>query len=189
MSGRVPWCLRRPTAGADTDALCRAVAVSILPMARWNTDPAGGAGKGACGDRNRESREPGAVTIFVAVAMIGLLAMAGLVVDGAAKVRAVQRADRVAVEAARAAGQTVDLAGLLAGEPLTVDRRAAATAARRYLDAAGVEGSVEAAGGASLRVTTRTSERTVFLGLIGIHQLEVSGQAEVRLTTQREGSR
>jgi hypothetical protein len=133
--------------------------------------------------------ERGAVTIFVAVALVGLLAMAGLAVDGGAKVRAAQRADRLAAEAARAAGQAIDLNGLLQGGPVTVDRRQALAAASRYLDDAGVEGSVELLeGGAVLRVTTSSSERTVFLALIGIARLEVTGQAEVRLTTQREGA-
>lgn len=138
----------------------------------------------------RAHGDQGAVTIFVAVAMLGLMAMAGLVVDGAAKVRAAQRADRVAAEAARAAGQAIDLGGLLAGRAVAVDRRAAVIAARGYLEDAGVEGSVDLMdGGASLRVTTKTSEGTVFLGLIGISRLTVTGEAEVRLTTQREDPR
>ena len=138
----------------------------------------------------REPRERGSVTVFVAVAMVGLLAMAGLAVDGAAKVRAAQRADRVAAEAARAAGQALDVDGLLTGSAVSVDRRQAVTAARRYLQDASVTGSVDVLdGGAGLRVTTATSEDTVFLALIGIPRLTVSGQAEVRLTTQREGAR
>lgn len=134
--------------------------------------------------------ERGAVTIFVAVAVLGLLAIAGLAVDGGAKVRAAQRADRVAAEAARAAGQAVDLPALLAGEGVTVDRRAAVAAANTYLARAGVDGSVDVLdAGATLRVTTMTSETTIFLGLIGIPRLSVSGAAEVRLTTQREAAR
>lgn len=135
-----------------------------------------------------QASERGAVTIFVAVAAVGLLAMAGLVVDGAAKVRAVQRADRVASEAARAAGQAVDLTAAMGGAGLRVDRRAALRAAQSYLDAAGVDGEASVRhDGATLVVTTRTSEPTAFLGLIGVPRITVTGRAEAHLTNDREG--
>ncbi|HEX6887063.1 MAG TPA: hypothetical protein VF143_03065 [Candidatus Nanopelagicales bacterium] len=126
--------------------------------------------------------ERGAVTVFVAVAALGLLALAGLVVDGAAKVRAVQRADRVAAEAARAAGQAVDRSAVLAGTAVRVDRRAALMAAEHFLDHAGIEGAATVApGGRSIEVTTATSQDTVLLGLIGISSFHVTGQASVAL--------
>lgn len=132
----------------------------------------------------------GAVTIFVAIAAVGLLALAGLVVDGGAKVRAVQRADRVAAEAARAAGQAVDVAGVLAGREVRVDRGAAVNAAEAYLRSAGVEGSVRIAdGGAGIEVTTTTSAPTIFLSLIGVPRITVSGGAEVALVHSRGGVR
>ena len=134
--------------------------------------------------------DSGAVTLFVAVAMVGLLALAGLVVDGGAKVRAAQHADRVAAEAARAAGQAVDLTALMSGQGVQVDRGAALAAARRYLHSTDVAGSAEVGdGGTTLRVTTRVSRPTVLLGLIGVTSLSASGQAEVRLTTQQEAAR
>lgn len=145
-------------------------------------------GPGARSALEAAASERGAVTVFVAVAVVGLLAMAGLVVDGAAKVRAVQRADRVASEAARAAGQAVDLAAAMGSEGLRVDRRAALGAAQSYLDAAGVEGAVSVRpDGATLVVTTRTSEPTAFLGLIGVSRITVTGRAEAHLTNHREG--
>lgn len=126
--------------------------------------------------------ERGAVTLFVAIAMIGLLALAGLVVDGGAKVRAAQRADRVAAEAARAAGQAIDLADVLEGSGLRVDRRPALAAAESYLRAAGVEGSAHVVeGGAGVVVATTISAPTVFLGLIGVPRLTVHGSAEAAL--------
>ena len=132
----------------------------------------------------------GAVTIFVAIAAVGLLALAGLVVDGGAKVRAVQRADRVAAEAARAAGQAVDVAGVLAGREVRVDRGAAVKAAEAYLRSAGVEGSVRiAAGGAAIEVATTTSAPTVFLGLIGVPRITVTGGAVVVLVHSIGGVR
>ena len=132
----------------------------------------------------------GAVTIFVAIAAVGLLALAGLVVDGGAKVRAVQRADRVAAEAARAAGQAVDVAGVLAGREVRVDRGAAVNAAEAYLRSAGVEGSVRIVdGGAAIEVATTTSAPTVFLGLIGVPRIAVTGGAEVVLVHSIGGVR
>ena len=58
----------------------------------------------------------GSVTVFFAVAAIGLFAMVGLVVDGGTKVKAIQRADRVAAEAARAAGQAIDVPTAIVGD-------------------------------------------------------------------------
>lgn len=128
------------------------------------------------------SSDHGAVTLFVAITVVGLLVLAGLVVDGGAKVRAVQRADRVAAQAARAAGQAVDIQGVLAGEEIGIDRRAALAAADAYLRAAGSEGSARVVeGGAGIAVTTTASVPTVFLGLIGIPQFSVQGSAAVAL--------
>jgi Flp pilus assembly protein TadG len=126
----------------------------------------------------------------VAIAMVGLLALAGLVVDGGAKVRAVQRADRIAAEAARAAGQAVDVADVLDGSDVRVDRRAALVAAESYLRASGVEGSVRILdAGRGIAVTTTTSAPTVFLGLIGVPRFTVRGSAEVALVHSVRGVR
>jgi Putative Flp pilus-assembly TadE/G-like len=138
----------------------------------------------------RASADEGAVTLFVAIAMVGLLALAGLVVDGGAKVRAVQRADRLAAEAARAAGQELDVAGVLAGSDVRVDRRAALIAAESYLRASGVQGSARVLdGGAGLAVTTTISAPTVFLGLVGVPAFTVHGAAEVALVHSVRGAR
>jgi hypothetical protein len=132
--------------------------------------------------------DQGSVTVFVAVAAVGLLALAGLVVDGAAKVRAVQRADRVAAEAARAAGQAVDLRSVLLGQEVQVDRRGALAAAASYLRSAQVEGAAQLVdGGSAIAVTTTTTAPTVFLGLIGIPTFTVRGGAEVVLVHSQTG--
>lgn len=138
----------------------------------------------------RAGTDEGAVTLFVAIAMVGLLALAGLVVDGGAKVRAVQRADRLAAEAARAAGQAIDVGAVLEGSEVRVDRRAAIVAAESYLRAAGVEGSARVVdGGAGVSVTATATEPTVFLGLIGVPQFTVRGNAEVALVHSVRGVR
>lgn len=138
----------------------------------------------------RRPTDDGAVTLFVAIAMVGLLALAGLVVDGGAKVRAVQRADRVAAEAARAGGQAIDLAAVLEGSDIAVDRHAALVAAESYLRDSGVEGSARVIdGGSGMAVSTTTSAPTVFLGLIGVPEFTVRGSAEVSLVHSVRGVR
>lgn len=139
-------------------------------------------------DAARGGHERGSVTLFLTIAVLGLLVLAGLVVDGAAKVRAVQRADRLAAEAARAAGQALDLTAVLQGRAVRVDRRAAVAAARAYLRDTGVAGDVAASPtGDALRVTTTTSEPTVFLGLIGVPSFTVHGHADVSLVHRDPG--
>ena len=136
----------------------------------------------------RIGSERGSVTMFVTVVALGLLVLAGLVVDGSAKVRAVQRADRVAAEAARAAGQAIDLTAALQGSSIRADRRPAIAAARAHLEAAGVVGSVEVApDGTAITVVARDSVPTVFLGLIGVPRFSVAGRAEVRLVHSVRG--
>lgn len=144
--------------------------------------------RGSGHDRSAAS-DRGSVTIFVAIASVGLLVLAGLVVDGGAKVRAAQRADRVAAEAARVGGQAIDISGVLAGRTIAVDRRAALAAANAYLQAAGIEGSARLVdGGAGMTVATSTSARTVFLGLVGVHTIAVRGHAEVSLVPSASGA-
>lgn len=134
------------------------------------------------------ARDDGSVTLFIVVAVVGLLALAGLVVDGGAKVRALQRADRVAAEAGRAAGQSVDAAAVLEGAEVRVDTRAAIAAANDYLRAAGLPGDANVADdGRSIAVTVTASVPTVFLGIVGIHQFSVEGHAEVSLIHSATG--
>ena len=126
-------------------------------------------------------REAGSVTVFVAITALGILILCGLVVDGGAKLRAVQRADRVATEAARAAGQAADLAALAGGEA-RVDRQAAVDAATAFLTAAGESGTATvSADDTAVEVTVTTTAPTVFLGLIGIPAFTVTGHGRAIL--------
>ena len=124
----------------------------------------------------------GSVTVFFAVTAIGLFAMVGLVVDGGTKVKAIQRADRVAAEAARAAGQAIDVPTAIVGDVPVVRPADAVAAAEAYLSASGLQGSVTVLdGGLRVQVRTTADERTIFLGLIGIQRLTGTGEAEVTL--------
>lgn len=133
------------------------------------------------GRMRSDDPDAGSVTVFVAVTMLGLLVLCGLVVDGGAKLRAAQHADRVATEAARAAGQGVDPAALVTGE-VTVDRTAAVRAAQEYLAASGVAGSAAfAPDGTTVEVNTVVSAPTVFLSLIGVDSFSVTGHGRAVL--------
>ncbi|MFD7919581.1 hypothetical protein ACFV3R_10190 [Streptomyces sp. NPDC059740] len=109
-------------------------------------------------------RDDGALSLFVLVTIVGLFAVAALVVDGGGKLRALNNAEGVANEAARAGGQAIDAGKAISGEGVTVDRNAAVAAARSYLAHAGVSGSVRVSDdGASLEVTVNESYSPLFL--------------------------
>jgi hypothetical protein len=106
-----------------------------------------------------------------------LLLMAGLVVDGAGQLRAAGRADRLAAEAARAAVQAADTRG----PALTLDQPAAARAARAYLAAAGVTGTVTTTGPRTVQVTVTVPGHYLILGLVGAADYTATGQAAATL--------
>lgn len=134
-------------------------------------------------------REAGSVTVFATITVLGILILCGLVVDGGAKLRAVQHADRVATEAARAAGQAADVAALASGEA-RVDRQAAVDAATAFLTAAGATGTATvSADGTSVEVTVTATAPTVFLGLIGIPGFTVAGHGQATLVHGVTGGR
>jgi hypothetical protein len=122
------------------------------------------------------------MTIFFAISVVGLLALVGLVADGGAKVRAIQRADTLAAEAARAGGQAVDLPAVIAGRPPTVDPERARSAAAAYLAANGASGTVAISdAGRRVSVEVTTSSPTILLGLIGINSFTVHGHSSANL--------
>ncbi len=130
--------------------------------------------------------ERGAIGIFLAVLVPGLLLIIGLAVDGGAKVAATQRANAIADEAARAGGQALDVAAALAGQ-VRVDPASAVAAAQDYLDRNGVQGAVTVVDGDTLTVTTTITEPTTFLGLIGIQTMTVEGSGTADLITDQSG--
>lgn len=122
-------------------------------------------------------RDEGMVTVFTALAALALLLMVGLVVDGAGRMRAVGRADRVAAEAARAAAEAADTRGTT----VTLDRAAALIAAHSYLRSAGVNGTVAVTGTRTVRVSVTVTGEYVILSAVGAGGYEVHGTAEARL--------
>jgi len=132
-------------------------------------------------DRSFDGDE-GSVSIFVVIAAVAVLLVLGLVADGGARVRAVQRADALAAEAARAGGQIIDAPTAVGGGTVRVDRQGALEAAQAYLAAAGQSGDVAISDDArSLEVTVTITRPTVFLSLIGITTTSATGHATVTL--------
>ncbi|WP_427168840.1 TadE/TadG family type IV pilus assembly protein (plasmid) [Streptomyces sp. C1-1] len=124
----------------------------------------------------------GGITVFVAVCVLALLAIIGLAVDGGGTMRAVERADYLAGEAARAGGQAIDPTDAITGTAITVDPQAAAAAAQSYLASAGATGAVSISpDGITLTVTVTSTYQTTFLSVAGISSLPVSGHATATL--------
>ena len=132
-----------------------------------------------------QDAERGALGVFLAVLVPGLLLIIGLAVDGGAKVAATQRANAIADEAARAGGQALDVSAALAGD-VRVDPAAAVVAAQNYLTRNGVQGAVTVVDGDTLTVTTTITEPTAFLGLIGIQTMTVEGSGTADLITDQD---
>jgi len=137
----------------------------------------------------RRDRDAGRVSLFLAIAMIGVLAIIALAYDGAGQLRTMQRADNLAAEAARAGGQAVDLDRLLEDGSTVLERDAARAAVDNYLR--GVDGvarwdvQVEVVdGNPRLTVNLEITYRRAFLGLFSFADtVTVSGTATATLLT------
>ena len=126
-------------------------------------------------------REQGSVSLMLVVMVLGLLVAAGLVVDGGAKLRAVQQATAAAGEAARAATQQVNVAGVQRTGTARLTASAARAAAQAALADAGVTGTVTVTAD-QVQVSASVSRPTIFLGLLGLHTVTGTGSATADLT-------
>ncbi|MFD6757361.1 TadE/TadG family type IV pilus assembly protein [Micromonospora gifhornensis] len=125
--------------------------------------------------------------MYFAILAPAFLVVLGLIVDGGAKVRALQRADNIASEAARTAGQAINAGQAMTGGTKEVDPALAADAAQAYLgDLNGVTGSVTVAPDLqNLTVTVSLSWDPLLLDLFGaLGSTTVSGAATVTLVAQ-----
>lgn len=106
------------------------------------------------GARGQEQQR-GSASLWVALGAVIILMVFGLIVDGADKVAAGRTASVAAAEAARAGGQSMSAATVISGQPqAAVDPAKGVQAARAYLAATGVTGSVAVSGDA---ITVNTS--------------------------------
>jgi len=94
-------------------------------------------------------RDQGSVTLWVAVTCAAILMVAAFVIDGGAKIRAGERADIVAGEAARAASYATG--------PDSARTAAAAAAARGILARSGLTGAVAVTAPGRIHVDVQAS--------------------------------
>jgi Flp pilus assembly protein TadG len=122
--------------------------------------------------------DEGQISLLVLVLTVAVLAMIGLSVDGGGRIRALQRADNLAAEAARAAGQALQAPQAIQGGPKVIDPDAAVTAAHAYLAAAGVTGTVTVwPDRRHVTITVTIAYQTRFLALVGIDTLTATRHA------------
>lgn len=137
---------------------------------------------------NRRRDERGSITVWLALSSFVMIFLVGLEVDLGGQVHAHERAHDLAAQAARAGGEEVEGGAAIQGRELNISPAAARAAAQRYLDAAGVNGTVEVTNGNTITVTVNDSYAPQFLGLIGINRLDVTGTATARLIRTLGGS-
>ena len=135
--------------------------------------------------------ERGSITVWMALSSFVMIFLVGLAVDLGGQVHAHERAHDVAAQAARAGGEEVEGSSAIQGHDLAISPAAARAAAQRYLDAAGVAGTVTINDGTTITVTVTDSYDPQFLGLIGINRLDVTGTATARTRkpTRRRAAR
>jgi Flp pilus assembly protein TadG len=128
--------------------------------------------------------ERGSLSLMVVVLFAALMTVAGIVVDGGAKLTGDENTAAVAQEAARAGATSVDSSRAYATGAFVVDQQQAVAAAGAYLTAAGYgQYSVTADGADAIRVVVHITEPTRFLSLIGIDSFTCSGTAIASLVT------
>jgi Flp pilus assembly protein TadG len=130
--------------------------------------------------------ERGSFSLMLVILTIPLLALAGLVVDGGAKLNEAQNANAVAQEAARAGAGMVNQTNAYSTGNFTVDQDQAIAAAQAYLASVatqGFTGLVTPVGTESIRVKVSVTQPTRILSLIGIDTISSGGSATASLVT------
>lgn len=122
----------------------------------------------------------GAVSVPMTIIVLAMLVVIGLAIDGVRAAQGLANADAVAEEAARAAGQSLDVLALRRGIAV-VDPVKAVAAAREHLAQAGVTGSISVVTPQRVRVEVRITRPTVLLGIIGRTEITSTGSAEAQL--------
>ncbi len=135
----------------------------------------------------RGESDRGSISLFAVVIAVALLVAIGFVVDGGGAIAAQQRAQSAAREAARTGGQQLNAAPAIRGIAATVDTGQAVRAAQTYLSADQVAGTVTSRGGTTVVVDTRTTYDPLFLSIIGIGPLTVTGHSEARVVRAVNG--
>lgn len=130
--------------------------------------------------RPGEDPERGSVSVWAVTASLVMIICIGAAVDLGGQVRAQQHVRDLAAQAARAGGQHLDAAAVQGQYP-SIAVGQARTAAQDYLAAAEVSGAVTITGGTQIQVSVTRTYDPVFLGIVGISNLTVSGEATARV--------
>jgi Flp pilus assembly protein TadG len=123
-------------------------------------------------------RERGIVTFYLVAITVGLLALAGLVVDGGTAIDAREHAADLAQQAARAGADALSPASLHTANPtgLAADPAAARSAADTVLAGTGATATVTVTGG-SVTVTVTVHQTTQILSAFGLTQINGTATA------------
>jgi hypothetical protein len=125
--------------------------------------------------------ETGAVVPLTAVMLLGLLAVAALVIDGGVLFAERRDLQGLADGAARAGAMAVDEELLRETGDVRLNPVAARTAAERYLGAGGFQGEVQIdADTLSVTVDLEESRPTLMMGLLGVRAVSVTAHAVAR---------
>ena len=129
----------------------------------------------------------GSVSVWFALAAVAIVLCVGIAVDLSGDVHARQRAHDIAAQAARAAGEQVAPAPAVRGHTPTVDPLTAQQAAETYLTHAGVTGTVTITADTVIHVTVHDSYTPMFLTMLGVTHLTVTGHSTARLERVVQG--
>ena len=130
--------------------------------------------------RDGEDGSGGGMSLVLLLCAVALLVVLGLVVDGGTKAQALDRANRIAMEAAAAGAQAVTTGG---GD---VNAAAADAAVQNYLAAEGVTGQAQIqANRVDVAVTLTTP--TKMLSMVGIDEITVTGDGYANVIYTLEG--
>ena len=130
--------------------------------------------------RRLVSDERGQVAPLVAVCLLGLVAIAGLVVDGGMMFSVRREIQSLADGAARAGAMAVDESALRTsgGESIKLDPEAARRAAEGYLTVARFDGTYEIEPAMdSVTVRLSAQHRTVLMSIVGLKTFEAEAFA------------
>ena len=130
----------------------------------------------------------GSISLWAALAAFCMIVIVGIAVDFGGQAVAEQRARTVAAQAARAAGQQLQLDAVARAGTAQTDTSRAVTAATTFLAQAGQTGTARVAGN-TITVTVTSSYRCMFLSIIGIGTLPVTGTSTAEVARVYEGSR
>lgn len=130
----------------------------------------------------RNTSERGFVSLYVVAITIGLVALAGLVIDGGNALAARESAADTAQQAARAGADALSPDSLRSAGALSATPEAARQAANEVLSTGGVTGTVTVDGDQVI-VTVTVHKATTVLSAVGLTQ--ITGSATARATALR----